>query len=166
MYAVSHVYIQVYKIQYDFKCVRETFGPAKRDLRVVSVALISPDLPRLHASSPIGGPKVYADFADARSLPDLRCARCSNRLRLKHEIQSGSWLLPRFALSSLPNASVLPLVFSSRFCSLLSACLNCHSYILFSICVHNIWCTNNPRTHPRLSIRPQRTHDDRHSHPA
>ena len=40
-----------------YQCLRETFGPAKRDLRVVSVALISPDLPRLHASSPSG---IYA----------------------------------------------------------------------------------------------------------
>ena len=111
-----------------YKCLRETFGPAKRNLRVVSVAPTNPDLPRPHALSPIGGPKVYADFTHARSFPDLRCARCSNRLRLKHEIKSGSLLLPRFALSPLPNASVLPLVFSSRFCSLLSACLNCHSY--------------------------------------
>ena len=133
-HAVSHKSIQMGQIQKGFyRCLRGTFGPAKRNLRVVSVALISPDLPRLHASSPIGGPKVYADFTHARSLPDLRCARYSNRLRLRHATQSGSLLLPRFVLSPLPTASVLPLVFSGRYCSLLSARLHahCHSYILF-----------------------------------
>ena len=99
------------KSQMCYQCLRGTFGPAKRDLRVVSVALISPDLPRLHASSPIDGPKMYADFADARSLPDLRCARCSKTLRLRHETQSGSLLLPRFVLPPWPTPSVLPLVF-------------------------------------------------------
>ena len=115
------------------KCLRGTFGPAKRNLRVVSVALISPDLPRLRAASPIGGPKVYADFTHARSLPDLRCDRCSNRLRVRHETRSGSLLLPRFVLSPLPTPSVLPLVLSGRFCSLLTARrkAHCQSYSLF-----------------------------------
>ena len=39
------------------QCLRETFRPAKRILRVVSVTLIIPDLPRLRASSPSG---IYA----------------------------------------------------------------------------------------------------------
>ena len=89
------------------KCLRETFGPDKRDLRVVSVALISPDPPRPYASSPIGGPKVYADFTHARSLPDLRRARYSNKLRLKHETHSVSSLLHRFVLSPTINCLCL-----------------------------------------------------------